>query len=142
MESRRLHGVQVEPVDLQHFPRRLAAWVCTQQPGSVFWACDETPSSCRRGTHNNSSSTSRAETLTAGAAAAAVEGTIVVRIAAPAPDLGQLRRLPRQAIHPWTIKKVHFSVGCSACSFVFFVSLFSRHVASFSQVATFFYMPS
>ena len=67
-----------------------------------------------RGVHNSSSNirTSRAEAPTAAssnAAAAEVATEFAVRIATPTPDLGQLRRLPRQAVHrvgtsPRTIK--------------------------------------
>ena len=96
----------------------------------VFWACDETPSSCRRGTHNSIAATyrtSRAETSAAATAAAAAVATVVVRIATPTPDLGQLRRLPRQAMHragtsPRTIKNALFFFWSDAllamCSFL------------------------
>ena len=60
---------------------------------------------------------SRAETPTAAAAAAAAAVvTVVVRIATPTPDLGQLRRPPRQAMHragtsPRTKKSTLFVFG-------------------------------
>ena len=59
---------------------------------------------------------SRAETPTAAAAAAAAVVTVVVRIATPTPDLGQLRRPPRQAMHragtsPRTKKSTLFVFG-------------------------------
>ena len=59
------------------------------------------------------------------------------------PDLGQLRRLPRQAMHcasfsPGTTKNdLLVLVGCSACRLLFFAFVFPRRRC----FVTYFYMP-
>ena len=96
MESRRLHGAQVEPVD--HQSSLLVGPLLHAVP--VHATCFGVLS-LRRDTHpavEEEPTTTAAATAAAAAAAAAV-ATVFVRLATITRDLGQLRRLPRQAMH-------------------------------------------